>query len=442
MNILKKTWVLCQLFSWPSFKKLFNSILWSFGLLYSFVSVIDFFFNTWARDHLMPLWWGFVILGVLIAICRNFPKTSFACKIDNTDTAIEIRVGDIFDTDETIIVGTNTTFDTAMEDRTISPKSIQGQFTLKYCSSVNELDGKLSANLSGITPKVLSANDKPYGKTNRYPIGTVVKVDCPSRNAYFLTIAHMNKTRTAQSDTQNILDALPELWEFIRTHGELENICVPIIGSVFARVKATKEILIQEILRSFVAACSEGKFCEKITLFIQPNDIKNGKINFENTIDFLKYICMYENKRISSQVTGASKTKALNSNEHTKHIKATRFLLEDNGGRFSTRKDFRTIIENVADTIEKAIPILLETMNLKEFVEKCGKSITIREDLKFDPLTQIKNPQFKQFSTGCIPPHYNKISQWALDLKSNVYLNENAKNLFNDEFIQLKSTIE
>ena len=429
------------MYTMPSFKKFLNHILWSFGILLSVVATIDLFFNTWAQDHILPLWWGFVIFGILIAFCRNFPKISHECQVNNTDTSVEIRIGDIFDTNETIIVGTNTTFDTTMENKIISPNSIQGQFTKKHCASVSELDQKLSIGLQGHTPKQLTAQEKPYGKRGRYPIGTVVKIDCQSRTAYFTAIAHMNKTETAHSNTQNILDALPELWEFIRTHGEPENICTPIIGSVFARVKAKKETLVQEILRSFVAACSAGKFCEKITLYIHPNDVKLGKIDFDNAVDFLKYICAYENKRIGSQSIETSRSEIIEDNQHKKHIKATCFLLE-NGGVFDARKDFKAITENVAGSIEKAVPVLLEVNNFKEFIEKFGKSLNIKENQHFKSPGELIESPYKTMSWGALSYDFKKTKIWALDSDNNVYLNEDAKNVFNEEFVKLKVSIE
>ena len=442
MKILRKTKPYWLLLSWPSFTKLASSILWSFGILLSVVVGIDLFFNTWAQNHIMPLWWGFLIIGVIIAICRNIPKTSYVCKINETDIPIEIRIGDIFETKQTIIVSANTTFDITMEDGVINPKSIQGVFTDKYCASVSELDQKLSNCLQSITPKQLTNEEKPYGKKGLYPIGTVAKINCRLRMAYFVAIAHMNKTKNAQSSRQNVLDAMPILWEFIRTDGELENICMPIIGSGFSRTKVTKQSFAQEILRSFVAACSEGKFCEKLTLFVHPDDIKKGNIDFDKIADFLKYICTYENKRIDSQSIETSRSEIADNNQYNKHIKAICFLLEDDRTPSNTRREFKTIIGNVAGTIQMAIPVLLEVRNFKEFIEKCNKSLTIIEDLEFNPQEQIKNPQLKQFSRGCLPSDYTKIKQWALDFDNNVYLNENAKNLFNEEFVKLKVSIE
>lgn len=274
MNYPKKALVKFQLFTIPSYSKGFNSIIWSFGILWMVVKLINYFFNEWATSNIQPYWWAFLTIGFIIAVFRSLPKTSLICTINNTDTSVEIRIGSVFDSDETIVVGANTTFDTAMEDGTISPRSIQGKFTETYCTSVVELNTKLLDSLKEFHCKELTDDEKPYGNKKLYPIGTVAKVECKARKAYFLAVAHMNKDRNAYSSGQNILDSLPVLWEFIRSCGELGNICMPIIGSGFSRVKEKKETLIQEILRSFVAACSEGKFCEKITLFIQLDDIK------------------------------------------------------------------------------------------------------------------------------------------------------------------------
>lgn len=442
MNILKKIKVSCQLYSLPSITKWINSIIWSFGLLWLAIKIINYFFTEWATKNIQPYWWFFLAAGIIIAFIRNFPKTSFVCEINETDTSVEIRIGSVFDSHETIVVGANTTFDTAMEDGTISPKSVQGKFTSQYCTSVIELDQKLTNCLRGITPKVLTNIEKPYGKTKQYPIGTVAKINCQSRTAYFTAIAHMNEDRNAYSSEQNILDALPILWEFIRSRGELGNICIPIIGSGFSRVNAKKETLVKEILRSFVIACSEGRFCEKITLFIHPDDIKNKKINFDIISDFVKYICTYENRKISDQNAETDKSEVIDNHQHNKYIKATCFLLEDDGDSLSPRKGFRTIIENVAGTIQKAVPALLEAKNFKEFIEKCNKTVTIQEELGSESHDRPGRPKYKSFSVGVVPPNYRKKKMWALDFDNNVYLNEYAKNLFNEEFMKLKVSIE
>lgn len=442
MKILRKIKLYLLLLSWPSLAEWASSIVWSFGLLWLIVEIMGFFGESWANDHIKPLWWFFLVAGIIIALIRNFPKTSFLCKIDDKDTSVEIRIESIFDAHETIIVGINTTFDTAMEDGTISPTSIQGKFTNEYCASVTELDQKLSVCLQNEPSKQLTLQEKPYGKMKRYPIGTVAKIDCHSRMAYFIAITHMGRDKKAYSSVQNIMDALPNLWAFVRSHGELEDICMPIIGSGYARIPTNKETLVREILRSFVAACSEEKLCGKFTLFIHPNDVRDGMINFDNTVDFLKHICTYENKRIGSQSIETSRSEIVEDNQHIKHIKATCFLLEEAKGPFDPRGNFKKIIENVAGTMEKAVPTLLEASTFKEFIEKSGKSLYVKDDPYFKSLKLLKNPAYKFISWSAVEPGLKTIKIWAIDPENNIYVNEIAKNVFNEEFKKLKKYIE
>src|SRR5690606_32439326 len=73
------------------------------------------------------------------AFWENRPKHSTSCRVSNRDVTIRIVVADIFSISGSMIVGTNTTFDTDISGL-IDRKSIQGKFTETYFANAQQLD--------------------------------------------------------------------------------------------------------------------------------------------------------------------------------------------------------------------------------------------------------------------------------------------------------------
>lgn len=273
----------------------FGSLLQAFGLLWLLVEITAYFFadRPWAGS-IRSGWWVFLLAGIAIGIYRAWPKLNVKSRISDTDVDVEVRVGDIFSTDGAILVGSNTTFDTTIEDDTISKNSIQGQFTKRFCSSILELDRHIDAALNGVTPICTrSKTDKPYGKVSEYEFGTVAPIEVGGKRAYFAAVARLNEHRVASSERDKFLDALPRIWESIRSRGGFEPLCCPILGSGFSRLNLTRQQLLHEIIKSFVAATIEAKFCEKLTVIIHSNDFRKGHVDLDKVGRFLEHECVY-----------------------------------------------------------------------------------------------------------------------------------------------------
>ena len=271
---------------------LLSSLLHALGIVWFLVESSAFFFPKFAV-LVKSLWWLFPIAGGLIGFRRAWPRLSVQGKIK--DVVIEVRVCDMFAQDSALIIGSNMTFDTSMENETIHESSTQGQFTKRFYQSIDLLDLELHESLTGSPFRELSEAEKPYGKRQEYEVGTVAAVKGGGKRAYFVAIAKMNEHGNASAGQQDILDALPRLWEFIRTRGGLDPLCCPILGSGFSRVTPamTKEELIREIIKSFVAAATASKFCDKLVIAVSPTDFRKGAVNLESVGRFLEQVCLY-----------------------------------------------------------------------------------------------------------------------------------------------------
>lgn len=275
-----------------SIKAFLSSLLQAFGVLWLVVEMSAFFapsFTERARGY----WWAFLIVGGSIGLRRAWPRLSASALVPGTDCTITIRVCDLFEVEDVaLVVGTNTTFDTAMDDGTIDAASVQGQLTQRY-SSLDQLDRDVAHSLNGVPSTELSQQEKPYGKRQRYEIGTVASVRHEKKRAYLVAIATMNTHKVAHAMRRDVQDALPRLWEYIRSHGGLEVLCCPILGSGFSRIDATREELIHELVRSFIPAVRAGKFCRGLTVAVSPQDFSEGHLDLERLGQFLSHECKY-----------------------------------------------------------------------------------------------------------------------------------------------------
>ena len=235
------------------------------------------------------------VLWALIK-CRSMSLVS--CRLNGREISIEIRIGDLFDIEGAFIISTNTTFDTDMSGGLISSKSLQGQFTKEYYDKVEHLDRDLEEAL-----KEVPISGEKIGKTKRheiggktkcYEIGTVARVCPKGRIVYLVAIAHMNENGKAYSSFEEVIEGLGKLWYYIGEQGELEPLVVPVLGTGLARLSGvTREKMIREIIKSFVAACSEKKFCEILTIVISESDYRKHEIDLQELGNYLRYHCKY-----------------------------------------------------------------------------------------------------------------------------------------------------
>lgn len=252
-----------------------RSLLEAFGSLW-LVTEIASFFSDKASTSIKSHWPVFFGLGIALAIYRLWPKKSYAYKLSNRDVCLEIVIGDIFKQDGSLVVGSNTSFITSPTD--ISPKSIQGIYTRKYFPSGTQA---LDAQIRQAFPEVPAS------------IGSTVAIQHDGHRAYLCAIAGIGPTGVAKSSIEELREALASLWSFIGNSGEKDTLNIPVLGSGFSRINLSRESLIKEIVRSFVAATSEMTFCDGLRVIIHPPDVKKFNMDIGELVEFVEYTCKY-----------------------------------------------------------------------------------------------------------------------------------------------------
>ena len=252
-----------------------------------------------------------IVFVISLLYCRE--KLEHSRYLGAKDTKISLKIGDLLEIkDSAIVIPTNTTFDTTMEDCFISEESIQGQFQKKfYGADFSDLNYAIKDSLresDDCCPIELKDRDKT-NKT-QYEIGTVAKITIHGQHYYFLAVADVDKAGKPQHVTmENMTKALVRLWDYLSRKAYTEPIAIPVIGTGRAGlIDGGFEEIVRETIFSFISE-SQGKFvAKKMTICIYPPKLSEVNAKWEKLCLYLDSQCLVfeenENRRKTSNAVG------------------------------------------------------------------------------------------------------------------------------------------
>lgn len=152
-----------------------------------------------------------------------------------------------------IVIPVNTTFDTIVGDGIVAPGSVHGRWIKAFCSedhTVAELDKMIQDNfyVRKITPcAVQNRSEKPKGKCNMYPRGTVAVIDDGQTHYYLLALSHFDENLNAQCSKDELLGVITSIIDFYDKNGQGFPVYIPLMGSGMSRANVTPEESLQII---------------------------------------------------------------------------------------------------------------------------------------------------------------------------------------------------
>lgn len=285
---------------WPVIERDIISILAYLGTIVTVNEVFDLF----KIDIPQIIFAITLIVGILVIIIANWPKKEYVFNIKNRDIKIRLKIGNILKEKTAIIVPTNSTFDTNMENDFISIHSVQGQVQEKYFkNNINTLDYLMEKELENRQFTELTDRDK--SKNKKYEIGTTIEINQNGRRFYFLADSDINsKGKAINPSTMNITDSLSRLWQYIGEYGHVEPIAIPIIGTGRMGIVKSREEILKYIIFSFVANNTTKKIATELIIYIRKEDIKKYNINMNEIVEYMKYTCKYQYEKLDNMSSG------------------------------------------------------------------------------------------------------------------------------------------
>ena len=276
--------ILFLLKDWSFYKNSFSRFFKYCGILLLGDKIISFFFEKSVNDNQLELWiFFFIIIFAVINGARALvPKLKRHIRFEGADVEIGFQVEDFFEISGDKVISTNTDLKVDLEDKggVISEKSLQGQMLKKYYSNSDHLKLDIKGSLQDIQRPV--------------DIGQILKIKPENETIYLIALTKLNdKGNVTNSNVQDIQKCLNRLWQFIGESGDYGHIVIPLIGTGRARISINRIDVVKEIIRSFTAAISERKFCEKLTICISPKDYKKHNINLNEIYQFIEFSCKF-----------------------------------------------------------------------------------------------------------------------------------------------------
>lgn len=229
-------------------------------------------------------YFGYLIFTVLIIIyiiiwwrANNLTNIN----VDIEGSTVIIKCGDLFLEEGLKAISFNEFFDTIVDDKIISRKSLNGIFVDRYFKDkVTELDEFIDANLGNEDIINSEITRKQGGKTKKIKLSTIVVF-----NDFLLTaFAKFDQHDRAILTMPEYIEFLINFWDRVNRIYAQKNVSVPIFGSGITRIKEHKNIgdedLLKIMLWTFRLSEMKFKYPAKLTIVIHEDKI--GQINLFN----------------------------------------------------------------------------------------------------------------------------------------------------------------
>lgn len=274
--------------------KIYFSVL---GALYTACILLSYLKENIDKVIFSSIWSWFVCLLLSFILSIKW-RLSYTENVVGKDTRITLKTGCLEKEKNALIMSTNSSFITTMENSVINKDSAQGAFQNRFFkNNLSTLNTLITQGLEGestVGSLVLNVDKKTY---NVYPVGTVSKITFgKERHAYFFALNDVNQNgQNIQRKMDVVYDALNGLWTGILTKGHTDSeISIHLIASGRAGIsEATRMKSFKIIVESFLMQVvnSGSKITDHLNIVVHPNDLP--KFDFGEAVEFLKYKCKF-----------------------------------------------------------------------------------------------------------------------------------------------------
>lgn len=201
-----------------------------------------------------------VLLGILMicAIISIVWGMVFANKIaiySKDDVEIEVRYGNLMKiafpkkkkNDKIVVIAVNRCFDMVVSQDLIYEGSVHGQFIKRYVHNESEragLEANIKKSLSdfGYKPVRLKRSDKRYGDLDRYPLGSIARINGENGVTFFLlALTEFDKDCKAHCNKHQYVECMLKLFDYYDSHGQGMELYLYPMGTGMARTGLSKK---------------------------------------------------------------------------------------------------------------------------------------------------------------------------------------------------------
>lgn len=247
------------------------------SIIFSFISIAIDIPDGYKIESLIGLLIFFVVIYLIMWIMANYTNKA---SIEIGNSLIEIRVGDIFKEKDLKVIAFNEYFDTLVDDKIISSKTLNGIYINKCIISTAQLDEEIERD-ANLNNKIVAIDENRLnGKKQKYSIGTIYKKD-----DYLLTaFSKFDENNRAYLNMNDYMNFLINFWNEVDIIYAGRSVSIPLLGSGITRFRGYENISDQELLElliwSFKVSRIKFTYPSKVSIII--HESKKDKINLFN----------------------------------------------------------------------------------------------------------------------------------------------------------------
>jgi len=235
------------------FSNFMKSLFVAIGVLSSFVTILWAFFSSSLSPLANKCPWTLLatlsLIALTYAVLSNRNKNKIELRLTDKVKAA-VFYADLFEANEIIVIPVNEYFDTIVDEKVISSKTVHGKFIQKFFGG-NEADLKnqIRKGLSKFKPLEVNGERK-NGNKKRYSLGTVCEVKSGSKIFYLLALTKFNSNHRAEVKNSEYQRVLCDLFSYVEQHSQGRKVSVPLIGAGHSGVNLNKQKLLEFMLFS------------------------------------------------------------------------------------------------------------------------------------------------------------------------------------------------
>lgn len=207
-----------------------------------------------AKNKLAILLGVLMLCGIISIIWGLF----FANKVtiySKDDVEIEVMYGDLMKIafpkkkkkDKIVVIAVNRCFDMVVSQDLIYDGSVHGQFLKRFVHDDSErtiFETAIKKSLADFDyePVQLERSNKRYGNLDRYPLGSIARINGENGVTFFLlALTEFDKDCKAQCNKHQYVECLLKLFEYYDSHGQGMDLYLYPMGTGMARTGLSKK---------------------------------------------------------------------------------------------------------------------------------------------------------------------------------------------------------
>jgi len=224
------------------------------------------------------LWFilGFIILSIIIALIRTFPRSSIKIDLKNTNSSVFIKFGNFFDQNGVLAIAVNEYFDSEI-GKPVSEKSIHGFLIKNILGGKHQIfDEAINISL-GSSPFI--ENNRSLGKSKRFPIGSTASLEFGDKKYLIFAMSRTDENYEAHTDPSLLLQGLDGLFAKARAECNGHDLNLPLVGTGLSKSGIPPKYIIDLILISILKSTKQSEITRTINIIIEDSRFDQLDLN-------------------------------------------------------------------------------------------------------------------------------------------------------------------